>query len=969
MTCPEDSVLHSPNPRGRTCHNAPMQAAENFKRNYRFGQFQADLANGELLRQGVRVRLQDQPFRLLTILLERAGEIVSREDLRQKLWPADTYVEFDGSLNAALKRLRAALGDAADNPIFIETIPKRGYRFIAPVRNEDEQSRPQSKPERPSLLLVSPLPAVQTVPADRSDHKALRWKSLLFAGASLALLMGAIAWYAVRHRPPAVRNSTTTSPPPIPLRKAVAILGFYNASGRADDQWLATAFSEMLNTELASGEKLRLVPGEEIANLQRTAQWAQTGTLSPETCARIGSALNSDMLVSGSYTSVGKRLRLDVSLQDAKTGEVLTRIAETSGSDDLFRVTSEIGGKLRERMGVPGIEDADQAGVLASLPLDHEAARFYALGIAKLREFDALAAKDLLQQACAADPKFSLAHAMLARAWGQLGYEQKRKEEARKALDLSVDLPRTDHLQVEGDYYSSVPDFDKASSAYRALFELFPDSVEYGLQIANVQNAAGHATQALETIARLRRLPPPASQDARIDITEARIGGANVNSLALLENAESKASRQGQKLLFASARLEQCREIVYGEHPEQGTASCQDAYKTYQAAGNRLQASYALGFVADLEATLGHIAQAKAIDQQALAILEGLGENLKTGKILNNMAILYTNEGDLARGEQLYREALFHFQRAGDKGNTATALSNIGDIAYLRGNLPAAEKAYKQSIDIVASVDGGNPSYDLYRTADVELIEGHVAEAHEFATKAVEAAGDRPDRASAIAELGDVLLAEGDLAGARRQYQSALSIRQAQGRAGDAADVQASLAQEAIEEGHPEQGEALVRLALAQYEKEKQGPSAASAYTVLSRAVLMQAKIEEAREDVQRAAELIRSTPEPGLHLPLAIQAARVAAATPGARQNAAEQLRSVVESAKRQSYIQLAFEARLVLCEMEVKVNPAAGRASSLALAQEANGRKLALISRNATNLATNALATATTARSEPQR
>src|SRR5579863_9740736 len=110
-----------------------MQVAKNFKRYYRFGQFQLDLANRELLRQGVRVRLQDQPFRLLTILLERAGEVVSREELRQRLWPADTYVEFDGSLNAALKRLRAALGDAADNPIFIETIPKRGYRFIAPV--------------------------------------------------------------------------------------------------------------------------------------------------------------------------------------------------------------------------------------------------------------------------------------------------------------------------------------------------------------------------------------------------------------------------------------------------------------------------------------------------------------------------------------------------------------------------------------------------------------------------------------------------------------------------------------------------------------------------------------------------------------------------------------------------------------------------------------------------------------------
>lgn len=107
-------------------------------RRYRFGLFEADPAAGELLRQGVRVRVQDQPFRLLTILLERPGEVVPREEVRERLWPADTYVEFDGSLKAALKRLREALGDSAENPIFIETLPKRGYRFIAPVAAEDE---------------------------------------------------------------------------------------------------------------------------------------------------------------------------------------------------------------------------------------------------------------------------------------------------------------------------------------------------------------------------------------------------------------------------------------------------------------------------------------------------------------------------------------------------------------------------------------------------------------------------------------------------------------------------------------------------------------------------------------------------------------------------------------------------------------------------------------------------------------
>src|SRR5947209_13058265 len=103
---------------------------------FRFGLFQADAAGGTLMRNGVRIKLQDQPFRVLLILLERPGEIVTREELRQKLWAEGTFVDFDGSLNVILKKLRAALDDDSDNPRFVETVPRRGYRFIAPVSVE-----------------------------------------------------------------------------------------------------------------------------------------------------------------------------------------------------------------------------------------------------------------------------------------------------------------------------------------------------------------------------------------------------------------------------------------------------------------------------------------------------------------------------------------------------------------------------------------------------------------------------------------------------------------------------------------------------------------------------------------------------------------------------------------------------------------------------------------------------------------
>jgi cholera toxin transcriptional activator len=99
----------------------------------RFGVFEADLASGELRKNGAQIRLQEQPFQVLLALLERAGELVTREDLRQRLWPSDTFVDFDHSLNTAVNKLREALGDTASNPRFVQTVARRGYRFIAPV--------------------------------------------------------------------------------------------------------------------------------------------------------------------------------------------------------------------------------------------------------------------------------------------------------------------------------------------------------------------------------------------------------------------------------------------------------------------------------------------------------------------------------------------------------------------------------------------------------------------------------------------------------------------------------------------------------------------------------------------------------------------------------------------------------------------------------------------------------------------
>ena len=105
----------------------------------RFGTFEVDVRTGEVRKQGVRIKLQEQPFHVLTVLLRRSGEVVTREDLRSQIWPADTFVDFDNSLNTSINKLREALGDSAESPRFIETLPRRGYRLITPVTCDDRK--------------------------------------------------------------------------------------------------------------------------------------------------------------------------------------------------------------------------------------------------------------------------------------------------------------------------------------------------------------------------------------------------------------------------------------------------------------------------------------------------------------------------------------------------------------------------------------------------------------------------------------------------------------------------------------------------------------------------------------------------------------------------------------------------------------------------------------------------------------
>jgi len=361
--------------------------------------------------------------------------------------------------------------------------------------------------------------------------------------------------------------------------------------------------------------------------------------------------------------------------------------------------------------------------------------------------------------------------------------------------------------------------------------------------------------------------------------------------------------------------------------------------------------------MADGIGAAGHFEQAIATYQRAFNLLADMGEHQKTGAILNNMAINYANEGKLYLAEQLYEQAKFHFQQAGDTGNTATAMVNIADIYYLKGNLARAAKLYQETLNLISTMDHADSGYALYRLADLELAQGNIKEGHRLAQQSVDAIGPVQGAyqylTSAMIEVGEALKAEGDLAGAQSRFEQALTMRQKIGALDLAAESQAELADLEIQKDHPEQAESLVRAALAEFEKEKSDPDSISAYTILSRALLMQGKFDEASKASRRAAELSLTSSDPALKLPAAIQQARVQAANPVNRSaNSAaafEQLHSTISTAKHLSYYQIECEARLALGEIELKANTSLGRKHLTELAAETHSRNFELLAHQA--------------------
>jgi serine/threonine protein kinase/tetratricopeptide (TPR) repeat protein len=860
-----------------------------------------------------------------------------------------------GEIRAAvLNRPPAALREV------VPEAPEKLEQIVSQALTKDREHRYQNaaaiREDLQYLKSILAASAVETRPHDVRTLPSAKyqwnvWRVLLAAIALLAVVLG--GYVLVR----SLRSSREAATATLQTRRSVAVLGFDNLNGHPDKEWLSTGLSEMLTTELGAGGKLRLIPGEDIARAKSSLHISDAASMSKFNLGRLRNNLGADLVVYGAYTVLdGGDMRLDLRLQDAKSGETLAALAETGSEKRLFDLVSLTGADMRQRLGAGAAPASAKTSIQASLPSDPEAARWYAEGLEKLRVFDFLEARDLLLRASELDPSHAATHAALASAWRNLGYDAKAQEEAQKAVDLSANLGREDRLWVEGQAQEARHEWQKAASTYGTLFQMYPDSLEYGLRLGSAQASAGSFRDALATVDSLRKLPSPERDDARIDLLAAnaldQMGDHN-QQLSLALRAEQTARAQESTLVTARALALQCDAHRNLGEFKLALSTCEQAQRLFSDAGDRSLTAGRIDSIALLLRDQGDLAGAKTKFQEALTIVRRIGDKRNEARYSNNLANILSDHGEFAEAKKMFERSLNIAMEVGDKRGAINTLGNIGLTLQRMGDLAGAGPKFEAALALAREV--GNKQSEASQQihlAELRYSRGDLegtTRALESADSLLQGSGDKRHHLYALYSWGDLLSAEDDLAGARKKLEEALSIANEIGAKDLIAFSQMTLGELTIHEGRASDSVPMLQGSRDEFRAEKSPDFEIEALHALADALLQLGRTQEAASAVHDANALLSEVPDPLTRLDMSMVSARLAAAL-GKPLDAERFLQSVTAEAHKRGAVVAEFDARLAQGEIEVaSAQRNVGEAHLRSLQKEAQARGFLLTARKA--------------------
>ena len=482
----------------------------------RFGLYEVDLRTSELRKQGRKIKLQEQPCRILGILLEQRGEVVTREQLRKRLWSDDTFVDFDHSLNTAIMRLREALGDSSDNPRFIETLPRHGYRFIAPIEEvaAPDAARQDSSSSTDAVTeIVMPIPQavaalqspVATPSAATSGRGPLRaGRVALFSG--LLAIAGLSLWLLNTR----FARSSSVNPAAPPANKSVVVLPFENLSGDKDQQYFTDGMTDELIAHLAKIRSLRVI--------SRTSAMGYKGT--HKTLSEIARDLNVDAVVEGTVLRSGDRVRITAELVQAASDRHLWADTYESPLGDVLTLQNQVASAIANEIRI-NLTPEEQSLLATTRPVSAEAYEDYLKGRYywnKRSEEGLTKAIDYFELATQKDPNYALAFAGLADCYSIIGsaivgsvpaldVAPKAKAAALRALALDQSLAEA-HTSLATVRFNYDWDWDGAASGFRRAIDLNPSYATAYQRYSLYLMAMGRTQESLAQMNRARDLDP-----------------------------------------------------------------------------------------------------------------------------------------------------------------------------------------------------------------------------------------------------------------------------------------------------------------------------------------------------------------------------------------------------------------------------------------------------------------------------
>jgi len=481
---------------------------------FRFGSFEVDLRAGELRKQGFRVKLQERPLQILALLLDHPGEVVTREELRQHLWAADTFVDFDHSVNTAVNKLRDALGDSAESPRFIETLPRHGYRFIGHVEPlwvvrtplTTEALHPASA--EPELSLVHNRPPADSEPDGsvtvQTRRERRRWLRVaaIAAVAVIIVFETLVALNVVGLRDRLFRQDV---PPKI---ESIAVLPFENLSGNPEQEYFADGMTEELITNLGKISTLHVI--------SRTSVMRYKGTKKP--LPEIARELAVGTIVESAVRSSGGRVRITVQLIDARTDHHLWAQTYERNMGDILAMQRDIALAIAREVQAESTPQG-RTHFARSRPVKPEAYELYLKGRYEWnkRTTEGLyKALEYFQSAVLVDPGYALAYSGVADSYSILGNNAflpgaevypKAKAAALKALELDEDLAEA-HTSLALVMFDYDRDRKAPLKELKVAIELNPNDATAHHFYANMLAAMGRFQEAIPEIELARKLDP-----------------------------------------------------------------------------------------------------------------------------------------------------------------------------------------------------------------------------------------------------------------------------------------------------------------------------------------------------------------------------------------------------------------------------------------------------------------------------